>query len=359
MTNKRQRARNLAEAASWHLRVAEADFCQKDYERWLEWIATDPAHASAFDDVVKLSNRLRDGSAELSGLAIPDQDELKADMYDPKLSVTEWRESRSQRVPRAYGSWRYWAAAAASLVIAAAATLFAFKQLGEPGAGDTVDSYVTTASQHESVALPDGSRIEIGAESTVAVSYNREGRTAILESGEAFFVVARNDDRPFRVLAGQGTITAIGTEFNVRRDSDRVLVTVSEGVVTVRPRGSGSGLAIGNAGTPAAATLGVGQQVAYDAAGLTDVVVVDPSIATSWKQRRLQYLREPLRFVIAGVNRYSEIEIVIADSALEELTFTGTVYDGQTGEWLQGLSEVLPIEVEYVGNSTALLRRAD
>lgn len=357
MSSKRERTKDLAEAASWHLRVAEEDFSRADYERWLEWISSDPEHGTAFDDIVKLSNHLRDGTEAFSNIPIPDRNELWTDTYDPDTSVSDWRESQRQNETGA-GTTRFrWMAIAASALIVSTTAVFVLGELPDLGSSETVHSYATSVSQHENIELPDGSRIEIGGESTVTVSYNSEGRTAVLESGEAFFVVERDHGRPFRVLAGRGTITAIGTEFNVRRESDRVLVTVSEGMVTVSPRGAGSGQVFDDVDSATATTLTVGQQIAYDAAGMTDIEIVDPSIATSWKQRRLQYLREPLRFVIAGVNRYSNIEIVVADSDLEDLTFTGTVYDGQTDEWLQGLSEVLPIEVDYVGNSTVLLKR--
>lgn len=352
---------DLSEAAEWHLRMSEPGFSQEDYASWLEWIESEPRKAEAFDDVESFSKTLGESISMLDEVPLPELSELEQDDYDPAISINEWRSRKQTLKP---SKARYgWVAIAASLI--ASAGLVSYWVLDSRFTGNEVilQTYVTSSSEHQSVELYDGSKIEIGADSTVTIDYSDEQRMVILENGEAFFTVASDTSRPFRVIAGRGTITAIGTEFNVRRDSDRVLVTVTEGTVTVHRRnsaipGSGSGgIVITDMQQSSMATLGIGQQVSYDSGGLTGVIAGDPAIATSWKDRRLQYLREPLRFVISGVNRYSDVDIVVVDSELGDMKFTGTVYDGQTDEWLEGLSKVLPVEVEYVGNSTVLLKQ--
>jgi len=148
----------------------------------------------------------------------------------------------------------------------------------------------------------------------------------------------------------------------VRRDSDRVVVTVTEGTVEVAPQ-TESSLALPDADSLAfagqpdnSARLAVGEQLVLDSSGLSGITITDPAIATSWKDGRLQYLREPLSSVISGVNRYSDLNIVIADSELNDLLFTGTIFNGHTIEWLEGVSTVLPVQVQFVGNRTALLK---
>jgi len=363
MNEKAKRAKCLAEAADWHQRIGDPEFSQGDHSLWLEWIESDPEYARAFDEIESFSRHLDVSAKLLHDFPIPGPAELEVDDYDPNLSVSQWRAAqRFSDTTQASPRFR-WAIAASILLAIAVSLTFAISDLWSPEDGSAPQTYVTIASEHRIVDLDDGSKIEIGADSTVTVDYSDDQRTVILEHGEAFFTVASDAARPFRVLAGTGTITAVGTEFNVRRESNRVLVTVTEGSVTVSQHGessSASGAAaevVTNAQQPFTAMLGIGQQVAYDSSGLTDVVTADPVIATSWKDRRLQYLREPLRFVISGVNRYSDVDIVVADSELGDLKFTGTVYDGQTEEWLEGLSKALPVEVVYVGNSTVLLKQ--
>ena len=365
MMDKSKRSRELAEAAEWYLKINDPDFSPDDYKLWLNWIGSDPRHAKAFDEVVGLSDRLDHTAADLKGIAIPDAHSVADDEYFPDRPVGEWLDSLASRPAPGPHRRRWWPAAAAVAAIVVTGAVYFAADAYRNVDSNSLQTYVTPESQHRYVELADGSTIEIGAGTTVSISYSSTQRTAILENGEAYFIVARDEQRPFRVLAGRGTITALGTEFNVRRSSDHVLITVTAGKVNVTPHrtdaagppASGESEASVGTGQLPSATLGVGQQVAYDARGLQEVIAADIAIATSWKEHRLQYLREPLRHVIAGVNRYSSIDIILADAELGALTFTGTVYDGQTEEWLEGLSNVLPIDVEYVGNNTILLKQ--
>jgi len=54
-------------------------------------------------------------------------------------------------------------------------------------------------------------------------NFTRSRRSVILGRGEALFEVAHDSARPFVVIAGNGSITAVGTTFDVRKDADRVV----------------------------------------------------------------------------------------------------------------------------------------
>lgn len=56
-------------------------------------------------------------------------------------------------------------------------------------------------------------------------------REVWLEKGEAFFDVAHNEGVPFVVHTGDRQVTVLGTKFAVRRDGDKVTVTVLQGRV--------------------------------------------------------------------------------------------------------------------------------
>src|SRR3546814_17273957 len=53
------------------------------------------------------------------------------------------------------------------------------------------------------------------------------------------FDVARDPSRPFVVNAGVGTVTALGTRFQVQRSENRVSVTLLEGAVGIATAGHG------------------------------------------------------------------------------------------------------------------------
>ena len=90
----------------------------------------------------------------------------------------------------------------------------------------------------ESVALADGSALELGAASALRVREN-DGQVLSLElvRGRARFSVRPNGPRLWTVDAGEVRVQVHGTRFWVRRDEADVGVSVEEGLVSVRARG--------------------------------------------------------------------------------------------------------------------------
>src|SRR3546814_16267234 len=58
-------------------------------------------------------------------------------------------------------------------------------------------------------------------------------RALVLERGEVMFGVAHDSQRPFRVEAGNGTVTALGTRLQIRREPAQVTVTLLAGSVAL------------------------------------------------------------------------------------------------------------------------------
>jgi ferric-dicitrate binding protein FerR (iron transport regulator) len=65
----------------------------------------------------------------------------------------------------------------------------------------------------------------------------------------------------------------------------------------------------------------------------------------AWKDGHLEYLRVPLKVVIPSVNVHSQKPIVLADDAVGNLLFSGTVFEDQVTDWLRALTIALPIVV--------------
>jgi len=83
------------------------------------------------------------------------------------------------------------------------------------------------------VPLADGSLAAINTDAAVEVDLGAKVRTVALQKGEAWFQVAKDEQRPFVVTAGQIRVRAVGTAFSVRRKSMGAVVMVTEGVVEV------------------------------------------------------------------------------------------------------------------------------
>ncbi|GAB3496406.1 FecR family protein [Spirosoma knui] len=100
------------------------------------------------------------------------------------------------------------------------------------------------ASEVMQVQLPDGSRVDLQRGSRLR--YRKEMNGPLREvtlTGDAFFTVKKNPQKPFIVYANGLITKVLGTSFRVRAltDSPTVTVTVRTGRVSVYPNGSGRG----------------------------------------------------------------------------------------------------------------------
>jgi transmembrane sensor len=185
--------------------------------------------------------------------------------------------------------------------------------------------------------------VELGGKSSMSVVYSPQKRVIVAEDGEAFYSVSKDATRPFIVRAGPVTVTAVGTAFSVRRSGESVSVVVTEGAVDV-------------AADKFAVRAEAGQRVRYDRGQLSQSLDEVPlEVATSWREGRLQFVDEPLRLVIASVNRYSEREVLIGDPAIEELRFTGTVFERGVENWLNGVASVFPVRIVSIDKRRVMI----
>jgi len=210
------------------------------------------------------------------------------------------------------------------------------------------------------VPLEDGSRIILGGNSRVEVSLSKNLRAIELQRGEAFFVVAKDHTRPFKVHAGEATVTAVGTEFNVRRESDRVVVAVTEGRVVVEPVSPLVPIALLREFKPKlrAVRVGAGEKTSAGDAGIEDASKMDDVAAmTSWQTGRLAFRLQPLKYVLQDVNRYAPKPIVLEDQRIGSLSITGTVERDSIGDWISSLERAFDLQA-VEEHERIVLRRA-
>lgn len=100
----------------------------------------------------------------------------------------------------------------------------------------TSDKTVEIAAKSEIIehTLPDGSVVTLNNESALSYSKNFKGNTRNVQfSGEAYFDIAKDPNKPFVIHANGSEIKVLGTEFNVRIKSAHTEVTVTEGKVSL------------------------------------------------------------------------------------------------------------------------------
>ena len=355
------------QAAEWLIWLEDLDFSAGVVRRWKAWSKRSEKNRQAFGELEHFTRKLDDCRDELRELPLPTRRECDADTSPVPQAANRFLDHPAVEFSGGWGRLGNWPArqrrvaamaGMAVILIGIFYAIVAFRpglELDEPTL-----SYQTAVSEHREIVLPDGSEVSMGARSSLSVNFSMVKRIVVLEAGEALFSVSHEPERPFIVVAGASTITAIGTAFNVRRDGTRVIITVTEGTIEVMrtPHRSGSFGGDGQgAQEPLAITASAGMQAVVGPTGLSLVELSNPVAVTEWQIGHLQYRSEPLKYVVADVNRYSTKEIIIADSEVEAIVFTGSVFQDQTEDWLKAIEIAFPVEAVEVGEKTILIRK--
>ena len=326
-------ADRVAQAWDWVLRLRADDLPREELTGWMSWYEADERNKQAFEEASALWQQA---------------DRVTA-LPDP-LPRAAWQAA----APRWTG--RLVALAAGVVVAVGAALVILLRPQPETPAlvlaPAPAPAAPVTALVRET-QLPDGSRVELAANSSVTVDYTDDLRLLTMQTGVAHFTVAHSRTRPFVVRVGRLQVRAVGTAFNIRHASDRVIVTVTEGTVDVS--------ADANDSAGRSIRLGAGREITWGAhaAGPT-IASVDPARALAWREGRLDYLNEPLASAIADINRYARRRIIVRDAAVGGILFSGTVLIDQTDEWVQALPRLFPVDVhtDDAGNIVLTARRA-
>jgi transmembrane sensor len=194
-------------------------------------------------------------------------------------------------------------AIAASLVLLAGAGWFFF-QHNLPAGRD----YATGIGERQAVLLADGSQIELNTNTRLHAEVTKMGRIVTLESGEAYFDVVHDAERPFTVNAGNKRITDLGTKFSVFRKDDDVRVVVQEGRVQVEQIGQ-------SLASPLVAQAGREVISKGSETLLTSKPDHEISNDLSWRHGVLIFNQQNLAEVAEQFNRYNRRHIEVAGSA--------------------------------------------
>lgn len=353
------------EALEWHETLTETDQSQLTsalIRDWQAWHA-DPDNQRIFD-------RLSGLAADARGIPSRRQcrnREITEDEYDTAAPIALWKvltlPSGKQRSSRT--SWQRRRTTFVAMTAAAAVTaLILWPPWSRVGArqGGGATTFETSVGGLKQVHLGDGSEITLGGSTTLLVELSAKVRSVELIRGEAWFRVAHDAGWPFVVHAGNGAITAVGTAFLVTRNSDRVVVTVTEGTISVRPLPPVSFTPILRKDTTSfrpspSVRVARGEEVSYQDNGvLAPVINANTHAAIAWTCGRLIFDDEPLRYVAEDLNRYFPHRISTTLSA-GRVRFSGVILRGEIEEWLQRLPEIVPVDAEARGAEMCIRMR--
>ena len=319
-----------------------------------EWLATSPVHVEEYLGVALVARTLptavKDPDMPLE--AILERVRAEDAGSVPRIGPASLRPLATRGRARIVRRWQF-AAVAATLAVVGITLLW--------WSGDRAptERYATRHGELKTVRLADNSVLRLNTDTALTVRYRRAERLVELDHGQAFFEVAHDPERRFRVIAGTAGVTAVGTQFDVYLQGDSTIVTVAQGQVTVTamtgPSGPGSDVA------HRSLRMSAGEQVQVTAGALpASAEPVSVLRSTAWLRRQIVFEHAPLADVAAEFNRYGALPIEIETPALQTLAIGGIFVADDTDTFiaflrtLDGVAVVTtPTRIRVLGQTTA------
>ena len=298
----------LAQASEWIARLQGDDLAEADGLAFDGWLSAAPENAQAYDQALAIWNALGASGRDIVA----------------ELAHAERRRAKSLG--------RRWMVGAGSVAAAAALVIVVLPSLTSKS---TTQTYATANGQRQAVTLADGSKVELNAETKLAVTLARDERRVEMGEGEAIFDVAADSDRPFTISTGHYVVRVVGTQFDVRNRGGGLAVTVAHGVVEVGPDPKGA--------PGRTYVLRPGQRLAIEGASAPRLSTIEPAVAFSWRTGRVVYREEPLANVVADLNRQFAKPILIADPELGLTPISGVLVMDSQADVVRRLALMLPI----------------
>lgn len=290
-------------AALWVARLASDDATDADREACAIWRAADPAHAEAYAEM--------DAWRRTMG-QVPDPRQRRP-KTSPGLAVL----------------------AALGLIGLLSWHLGVIDRL-------RADDW-TGVGEIRRTALADGSRVDLNTDTAIALRFTPEERGIELLRGEAVFDVVPDPQRPFVVRGNGVRARAVGTRFFVRADGATDSVGVAEGRVDVAT----------DAGH---VLLQAGELASQNATGSPVARAGDVARAMAWREGRLVFSGQRLSQVLAELGRYRHGRILLADAAVGERRFSGTLDPRDTDAALALLAATMGIRITPLTPLLVLVR---
>lgn len=313
-------ARNTIESAAYWAAVIDADDAtDADRAACEAWCNQHPSHRETLERLIGFTSKIASaGDFE--------QDALR--------QVAEYRPQSRRRI-----------AGIAGIVL----LLFGIGLSFYPSLQHAAD-YQTSTGEQRDVALTDGSRLTIDTNGAVNVRMDDQTRAIDLVRGQILATVAHDPDKPFVVRTPEGSITALGTAFVVRREGQETLVSVIQSHVRACP--------LESEGNPQICRkLGPGEQVRMTSSAVVPRPRVEPGQAGLWATGWLEADDREVSDLIAELNRYRKAPIHFRESDLRGLRVSGGYPLRDTDRALDGIARSAGLEVERSGAGDVFVHR--
>ena len=217
-----------------------------------------------------------------------------------------------------------------------------FGQSSGKALSDACNTVATPRGSRYIVLLADGSKVWLNAASSIRfpVSFGADERRVEIR-GQAYFEVAHDRRRPFRVKVGSAEVEVLGTHFDVMayEEEQEIHTTLLEGSVRFRSNAD-------------AAVLKPGQQSAISPKGGPIRIAdgVDVTSAVAWKEGLLEFIAADIGMVCRSLSRSFDAAVTY-DESIDELFYAKFPVNTKLSVVLQALEMTGKVRFERKGEA--------
>lgn len=265
-------------------------------------------------------------------------------------------------------------AAACLVILLAIGSIFVFKFTDSKPKAVFFEAFAPKGSR-SFITLTDGSTVWLnsGTKLKYQSDFGKINRDLFLE-GEAYFVVAKNREIPFRVNTSDVCITATGTAFNVKayNEEGTIETTLEKGEVRIealenskpkteilpvilKPNQKAVFVRLNKNLSVNSSVPNVQKSVPVSPLKIQSIPLrvenmPDTKLSTSWKDSRWIFKSEKLVNLKPILERRYDISLIFKDSVLLNYKFTGTLREESLEQVLNAICLASPIRYEISHN---------
>lgn len=200
------------------------------------------------------------------------------------------------------------------------------------------------------VVLSDSTVVWLNSESEIHYPghFGADERRVRL-SGEAYFEVAHDPGKPFSIDFDGGSVTVLGTKFNVSAyaNDPQVFTTLAEGSVKVTTTGGEETLLLPDQ-----------QCVLEKSSGTVRVEAVDAADYKAWVDGRFVFRSKPMADIMRQLQRWYGVEVEYADDTIMDYQFYGAfMRTSDLGNLLRAIELAVGVETRWSDNKIVIEKR--
>ncbi|MBN1118060.1 MAG: FecR domain-containing protein [Bacteroidales bacterium] len=225
-----------------------------------------------------------------------------------------------------------------------ASSLFYFKQRAQSDGDQYATQRISNPSGIRSeIILPDGSKVWLNAESTISYKFPfgvKEREVKL--TGEAFFDVIKDQQKPFKVESENVRVTVLGTRFNCKAfpEDSAIEVVLAEGEVKLNTTGSG---------TEGGFILKPGEVAVFDKSTYqVNISSEEIDKYIGWHQGKLILDECPLEEVARRLERWFGVEMKIVDQKISNYEISTTFENESIHQILTLLELASPVKATII-----------